>query len=590
MANKTKEIIWDYNSALGEKTEKALITELKSKVKSFCDYRKKLPTLTIKGMKDLLIAKEELLVVSSKIQGYYALRFFDNITNSEVLAKMTKFSQLSTDLSNETIFFSLWFMHLDNKKARQFLDAPELSEYKYFLEEIRKDKPYTKSEEVEKIISLKSITGAEAHNQVYELLTANFKFDFNKRKNLTQEEVAKNFYSKNPELREESYRVVLGKYQENKVILNEIYKNIVLDWSTEGLKIRGHKTPISIRNFANDIDDKIIETLLGVIRKNAKVFQEYFKLKYALNKKKGENYPFSRFHLYAPYANDNEAKYDFEKSKKIMLELFSSFDARFYEAAVEIIEKKNVHAYPKLNKKTGAYCFGLHNRETPFILLNHVGTLRDLFIMMHEFGHGVHYTLAKKQNNLVYDSSLPMSETASIFSEMMLATDLLKKSRNDEEKRSILIKLLDDQFASIIRQAYFVMFEIFAHNSIDRGLTEEELDKEYHQLLKEQFGEMEVPELFDQEWHYIPHIHQSPFYCYAYAWGNLLVLALFAMYREEGEMFKEKYISLLEAGGSKSPVELLKSLGIDPAKEEFWGKGFTIIKDEIKELRKLNKS
>jgi oligoendopeptidase F len=372
-------------------------------------------------------------------------------------------------------------------------------------------------------------------------------------------------------------------------VLNEIYKNIVIDGTTEDLKIRGYKTPISSENLSNEIDDKTIETLLKTIRKNTSVFSEYFKLKWKINQKKGKKYEFSRYHIYAPYPVKITEKFDFEKSKKIMLELFKGFSEEFYKAANEIIEKKHVHAYPKINKRSGAFCMSLHNKETPFIMLNHTGTLNDLFTLVHEFGHGVHNCLSREQNNLSYEASLPIAETASIFSEMMLADKIMKEAKDDNEKIATIIKLLDDQFATIIRQTYFVLFEIFAHDNIEKGLTKEEMNQEYKKILKEQFGKMKIPPLFEEEWHYIPHIHYSPFYCYSYAWGNLLVLSLFSMYKKEGENFKEKYLSILKAGGSKSPVEMLKEIGIDPTKEEFWQQGFEIIKEEIKELKKLAK-
>jgi len=587
VAKKTNDIVWDTAKVLGKKSEGALIDELKAKVRTFCACRKKLDSLKPEGLRKLLLLEEEIAVIKRKLHGYYELRLSVNTKDSDMLAKTAKFSQLATDLSNDMLFFSLWFIHLDEKKAGVFLKSPLLSGYHHYLYEMRKEKPYIRSEEVEKIISLKSLVGAGAHSEIYSLVTSQFKYDFNGKKGLAQEEVVKNFYSKDPELREGAYSLVLQRYKENATVFNELYKNIVLDGTTEDLKIRGFKTPISSQNLSNEIDDRIVETLLKVVRKNVSVFSDYFRLKWKINQKKGPKYEFSRYHIYAPYTVKVTERFDFDKSKNIMLELFSGFSSRFHDAASEILEKRHVHAYPKPNKRSGAFCIGLHNKETPFIMLNHTGTLTDLFTLVHEFGHGVHDSLARKQNNLSYQASIPIAETASIFSEMLLGDKIINDIKDDDEKTAILIKLLDNQFATIIRQAYFVIFEIFAHDSISKGLTREEMNKEYRKLLKEQFGRMKIPSLFDEEWHYVPHIHYSPFYCYSYVWGNLLVLSLFAMYQKEGEKFKDKYLRLLEAGGSKSPVELLKEIGIDPSKEEFWQQGFEVIRKEIEELKRL---
>jgi oligoendopeptidase F len=172
---------------------------------------------------------------------------------------------------------------------------------------------------------------------------------------------------------------------------------------------------------------------------------------------------------------------------------------------------------------------------------------------------------------------------------MMLSDRLMAESSDNNEKKYILMQRLDDQYATIIRQAYFVIFEKFAHEEIPKGITKEKLDEKYLSLLKEQFGNMEVPDLFKHEWNYIPHIHETPFYCYAYAWGNLFVLALYDMYKKEGKSFIDKYIDLLSAGGSDSPSNLMKKMGADPESEEFWQRGFNIIKQEVEDLKKLIK-
>ena len=228
-----------------------------------------------------------------------------------------------------------------------------------------------------------------------------------------------------------------------------------------------------------------------------------------------------------------------------------------------------------------------HPNMPPYVMLNHTGKLNDLFTMMHEFGHGIHDQLARVQTPMYYHATLPMAETASIFGEMLLSQKLLNESPDDNIKKAILMDLLDGQYASIGRQSYFVIFEKEAHEMIANGATKGDLEKRWMELLHEQFGDMKIPDFFKNEWNYIPHIHHTPFYCYAYAWGNLLVLALYAMYKDQGSDFVPKMTKLLASGSSDYPLELLSSIGIDATSEEFWQKGFDIIKEEMEELKKL---
>ena len=206
--------------------------------------------------------------------------------------------------------------------------------------------------------------------------------------------------------------------------------------------------------------------------------------------------------------------------------------------------------------------------------------------MMHELGHAVHGLAAKDQTAFTFHSALPLAETASIFSELVLLKKMLK-SASDEEKIYLLAKELDNQYASIVRQAFFILFEIKAHDMIAEGATIEELDSAYLENLKGQFGDMIIDELFSHEWKYIPHIYHSPFYCYAYAFGNLLVLSLYKMYEKEGESFVPKFMKILSAGGSDKPENILKSVGIDINSREFWESGFDVIRENFDELKKL---
>ena len=580
--------IWDLKDMLRGRTTEQLEQEVKQDVEKFKTLRNSLnENITPAAIKDIITLKEKIIFDMEGLQDYYGLNFTVNTKDQTTLAKMTYYGQLATDLGNEMIFFALWFMHLDDKNAKRIMNDKEVKDYQYYLESIRKAKPYTKDEETEKILSIKDITSG-AYSQLYDILTNGFHYEFDGKKELTQDELRKYVFDTDPEKRKGAYQKLFEPYVEHQTLLTEIYKNVVLDWDNEALKIRGYASPLSVRNISNDIDDTAIKALMSTVRKHNKLFQEYFALRRDINKKYGADYENSRYHIYAPFAGESKKEYSYSQAKELVLDTYKKFDERFYNAAQAIFDANHVHSHPQKDKRSGAFCSYLGGLIKPYVLLNHNGSVRDVFTMMHEFGHGIHGVLAEKQKPLMMHAPIPMAETASIMGEMILSERLLAESKSKEEKSTILMHLLDNGWASITRQIYFAVFEEQAHELIRKGATREELDLVYFALLKEQFGEMKISEIYKHEWSYLPHMHHTPFYVYAYAWGNLLVLVLYDRYKKEGKPFIEKLVNLLAAGGSKRPQDLLAELGMDPTKESFWEGGFDVIKAQLEELKNLH--
>jgi len=551
--------VWNLDDIYSFKDTDKVISGLNSAVDEFARQRENLDSRSAEAFMSLLKKKEHISELMNRLAGYAELWFTENTSDSERTSHRAKIYDIIADAENRILFFDLWFMHLDDKKAEEFIKNS--GKYHYVLERKRAFKPYSLKEREEQIINLKDLTGSEALTKLYDMTTNKFKFDWH-GKMLSQEVVRQFFQSPEREERKSAYEVVLSKYGDNQDVLAEIYKELVSDWRNENVKVRGFSSPISVRNLSNDIPDVAVEALLSVIRKNVSLFQEYFALKKEVLGLK------DRFDLYAPYSSDVK-EYPYEESKKMVLDTYKRFDDKAYELARMIFDECHVHSDIVDNKRTGAFCFTVLKDITPYIMLNHVGKLNDLFTMMHEFGHGIHGLMGRGQTQFTFHSALPLAETASVFGEMLLAQRLLKEA-GDEEKVAVLMKMLDSQYATIIRQAYFILFEIDAHKMIAEGATLGELNKLYFDNLKEQYGDVLPPdELFMHEWKYIPHIYHTPFYCYAYAFGNLLVLALYKMYEEQGKDFVPKYMKILGYGGSESPAKILEELGIDITKEEF---------------------
>ncbi len=339
--------------------------------------------------------------------------------------------------------------------------------------------------------------------------------------------------SKKAKTREAAYKSLFSKYGENKGVTGEIYQNIVLNWRDEGIGMRGFSSPIMIRNISNNIDNETTKTLLDVCKKNSKIFQKYFLQKAKLLGMK----KLRRYDLYAP---------------------------------------------------AGAFCSTPSPKITPYVLVNFTGKSRDVFTLAHEIGHAVHSISASGKSILVSDASLPLAETASTFSEMLLY-DKLSETVTKNEKKIMLSEKIDDFYATIGRQSFFTLFEIEAHKQIANSTTVDEISRTYLRNLNEQFGNsVKVSDDFGIEWSCIPHFHHAPFYCYAYAFGNLLALSLFQRYKKEGESFAPTYIEILSAGGTKKTEKLLRESGIDITKPKFWQDGFDYIQDQVKELSRLN--
>lgn len=569
--------VWNLDHIYSFDDTDKLFSELRSKVGEFENLRPELDSFSPEQFMAALKRKEGIVVLMNKLAGRAELWLSENTSDPARTAHRQRVNDVVTECENRIVFFDLWFIGLPDEKAQELIDAS--GKYHYVLEKKRAFKPFSLKEREEQIINFKDISGSDALTKLYDMITNRFRFEW-EGKLISQEELRPFFMSPGREERKRAYELCHSKYGENQEVLAELYIDRVNDWRNENMRVRGFSSPISVRNLGNDIPDAAVDALLNVIRKNVGLFQEYFSLKKKVLGLK------DRFDLYAPYSSKVK-EYPYDASKELVLDTYQKFDSKAHDLAKKIFDDQHVHSDIVENKRSGAFCFTVLKDVTPYIMLNHVNRLNDVFTMMHEFGHGIHGLLGRDQTQFTFHSALPMAETASVFGEMLLAQRLLRES-GDEEKIAVLMKLLDGQYATIVRQAYFIMFEIAAHERIAEGATVHELNRLYLDNLKEQFGDVLPPsDVFQHEWKYIPHIYHTPFYCYAYAFGNLLVLALYKMYEEQGQDFVPKYMKILGYGGSESPAKILQEVGIDITKEEFWQQGFDIIKEEVEELRKL---
>jgi len=514
-----------------------------------------------------------------------------NQKDSEARLMKGKIQDLGLAVAKKERKFDRWLKGLpvdgkeklsDDQAKRLFKAVPDLE---YGLNYGRLAAKHTLLEREEEIIDNKDIFGQGTISDLRGLIETEMVYQLGKRKIKTQAELLKHVHSKNPKLRKEAYKALLNKQKEHSDKLFIIYQSVIKDWKFEA-KIRGYKGPISMRNFGNHVSDKSVETLLKVCEEKRGIFWKYFNFKAkSLGKKK-----LNRFDLYAPMKETKKQEYGFEESKKMVLEAFGQFDKKFAELAEKLFSEQHIDSLPKPNKTSGAFCATVGPTITPYVMLNHTNTLRDVSTLAHELGHAIHSLMANKHYPGSQHANLPLSETSSTLSEMILFEKMLGEEEDKQIKKQMLWEKMADSYATILRQNYFVKFEIEAHELVGKGATCKDLSRLYLKNLREQFGQSVLVEpIFQNEWMYISHIFESPFYCYAYNFGELLSLSLFARYKKEGKPFIEKIKTLLAAGGSEDPTKVLAKIGIDPESEEFWRGGFKIIEGWQEELERTEK-
>ena len=558
------------------------------KAKQFEKIKSKLnPKISSKKFLEILHELEELDEKMSIIGGYASLTYSGDTQSDEATSLLTRMTKLGSEISNRTLFFDLWWKRgIDEKNAKRLIkDSGELSGYLKYKRLVAK---YSLSEPEERIINTLDVTGSTALIKIYDKITNAFEYVVKiegKKRKLTREQLSTYVRSTKSKTREIAYKELLSKFSKNKGVLGEIYQNVVLNWKDEGVEIRGFASPISIRNIANDVDNKTINSLLTVCKKNAPIFQNFFIQKAKmLGLKK-----LRRYDLYAPATSKiKEKNYPYDKSVKLVFESLEKFSPKLSTFAKKVFIEKHVDSSIRQGKRDGAFCSTLAPKITPYVLVNFAGKSKDVFTVAHELGHAVHSMAASDKSILVSDAPLPLAETASTFSELLLYNNLSDKISADE-KKIMLSEKIDDLYATIMRQSFFTLFEIEAHKQIAQSTTIEEISKTYSHNLKEQFGNsVDTSDDFALEWSGIPHFFHTPFYCYAYSFGNLLALSLFQRYKKEGQDFVSSYINILSAGGSKKPELLLNEYGIDISSSRFWQDGFDYVHDQVKQLSALN--
>lgn len=527
---------------------------------------------------------EEISQLITRIGHFVGLWYTEDTQNQEAQNAQAQVDQFNAGIQNRILFFSLWWKALDDDNADRLMK--NTGDYRYWLEEMRNFKPHTLSEAEEKIINIKDVTGSNAINTLYDTITNRYVFNITvngELKELTRGELMVYVQHHDPDLRAAAYQELYRVYNEDGAILGMMYQNLVRDWRNENIDLRHFASSMSVRNLSNDIPDEVVDTLLEVSRQNASVFQRYFRLKARwLGVER-----IRRYDIYAPVVKSDK-EYEHTEAVGMVLDAFEDFHPRFATLARRVLDENHLDSEVRKGKLSGAFCASVQPSLTPWVLTNYQRKAYDVATLAHELGHAVHSMLAEDHTQFTFHSSLPLAETASTFGQMLLVDLLLEGETNEDVRRDMLFRQVDDAYATIMRQIYFALFERQAHELTHEGATVDELCQAYLENLQEQFGDsVDISDEFRWEWVLIPHIFGTPFYVYAYSFGQLLVFSLYQQYQVEGEAFKPRLMKILSAGGSDAPARILAEAGIDISKAGFWQGGFDVIGDLLDQLEAM---
>ena len=547
-------------------------------------YFEKVAALDNAGLLNAIRAYEALQTRMAKPFCYAHLLFASDSGNETYRALSMRCSELGNRLSQQLLFFDIELMELDDEKVARFRALPEAATYLHFLEGIRKFRPHTLKENEERLLTRKELTGVRAFTKLFDELSASFTYRMEmdgEMKDFTGEELLSMLHHTSADVRFRALTTFLERHGEHGIVYNAVFNNVALDHGQE-MELRNYTSPIQPTNIGNEIPDEAVEHLMSVTEANYGLAQEYFRIKAGMLKMD----KLRNCDLYAPVA-EVEREYSFDEAREMVVESYRSYSPEFGDIVDAFFTERRVDVLPRTGKSGGAFAMGISPVLPPFLLLNYTGTLRDLATIAHEAGHGLHFVISQTQSTLNYHAPLPLAETASVFGEMLLTRKLLDNEQDPQVRRSLLCAKIEDIIATTFRQTVLTRFELRLHNERKEGLlSNDRISQIWLEENGKLFGDtVEMIPAYRWGWSYISHFIHSRFYCYSYTFAELLVLALFQKYREDGNAFKPGYRALLESGGALSPADTARLADIDITDSGFWQKGYDVLAGLIEELK-----
>ena len=580
---------WNLSDLYPTTDGKEICTDLENLEKncgSFAaDYQGQLDGLTSDGLLNCIERYEDIQNIAGRIMSFAGLRYYQNTTDSERSKFMADMQAKITDFTTPLVFFSLEINSIDDKIIKNLLNSNEkLARYKPILDNLRKMKPHQLSDEMEQFLHDQSVIGAAAWNRLFDETMA--ALTFNIEGEVLNLEATLNLLSDtNRAIREKGTRALIKVFGENISLFSRITNTLAKEKEIED-RWRKMPTPQYGRHLANQVEPEVVEALRNaVVAAYPRLSHRYYTLK---AKWMGLE-TLEVWDRNAPLDGEDSANIQWEDAQKMVMEAYADFSPKMALLAEPFFTKGWIDAGLKPGKAPGAFAHPTVTNVHPYVMLNYMGKQRDVMTLAHELGHGVHQVLAASQGELLSSTPLTLAETASVFGEMLTFRKLLDNATDPARRKHLLANKVEDMINTVVRQIAFYDFECKLHEARANGeLTPDQINEVWMSIQAESLGPVfNFVEGYETFWTYIPHFIHSPFYVYAYAFGDGLVNALYAVYEEGDPDFQDKYFDMLSAGGSKHHSELLAPFGLNASDPKFWDKGLSLISSMIDELEEM---
>jgi oligoendopeptidase F len=581
------EVLWNlgdlYSGGDDPQLEKDLAESMKKADGFASSYRGRIAELKAPDLAGAIEEYEQILELSGKAGTFTYLNWSTNTEDPARGALLQRLQEHSSLLQQKLLFFELEWAHVDEDRAGKLLADPALTRYRFWLTLTRRYRPHLLSEAEEKILAEKSVTGRSAWVRFFEEVHSGARYTLGGQE-LPQQSILTKLYDPDRAQRKQAAEAFTRGLKVMKRVNTYVFNNLLADKASDD-RLRSYSTWISARNLANQIDDATVEALVQAVTGRYAVVARYYNLKKKLLGLE-QLYDYDR---YAPLPSASR-RYRWQEAKQMVLDAYTGFLPEMGTTAESFFTKNWIDAAVRPGKRGGAYSHGAVPSVHPYIFMNFEGSPRHVMTLAHEMGHGVHQYLARNQGILLADTPLTTAETASVFGEMLVFQKLMSVEKDPQVRLSMLVQKIEDTFATVFRQTAMNRFEEAIHTARRRDgeLTGERFSELWMETQNAMFADsVTLTEDYGIWWSYIPHFIHSPGYVYAYAFGELLVLALYSRYQDGPEGFPVAYRDLLAAGGSNWPEELVRPLGVDLKDPGFWDKGLTMIEEFVQQAEEM---
>ncbi len=578
----TEKVLWNLDDLYLSSNDPALSRDMaacREQADRIATFQGRVHTLSAKDCLALVEQLERLDILLTKLATFAFLCFTTNTADVEASALLQKVEELSAELGSQTIFFRLEWNALPDKQAQNLLADPILAGYRHYLWAMRRFAPYQLSRSEEQLLQELSPAGRSAWNLLFEKVMGRMRFGDKKR---TEEEVLADLYAADREVRRLAASEMTEGLQRQLHVLTHVFNTLAAEKMIID-RLRGYDSWLASMNLENELADTTVATLIEAVTDRYSIVHRYYAFKKALLDL-DELFDYDR---YAPIPGQDETRIPWSRCRRIVLDSFAEFSPKMAEIAEMFFEKKWIHAPIIKNKRGGAFAHPCVPEVHPYVMVNYTGNLRDVSTVAHELGHGVHQYLAADQGFYNGDTPLVLAETASVFAELLVFKAQIQLLDDPAARRAFICGKLESIFATVFRQVAMNRFEDMMHRArrSQGELSSDQLSEFWLASQKPMFGDsVTLRPDYGIWWSYIPHFLGTPGYVYSYAFGELLVLALYGRYQQEGEVFVDNYLALLAAGGSRSPAELLAPFDITLDDPLFWRGGLDIIEQMLADV------